>query len=126
MYKSGIIWYNIFIIIKQFTEVKVMVRNSNWIIDEYKKGNMADYDGKPIKPVEYISATKRAEIVELYECDEIYHLSDTRYTDDEMETLKMWYSSPQNEHADLPFEEWLIEVVKACEGVNLLRAYLRD
>lgn len=103
-----------------------MVRNSNWIIEEYKKGNMADYDGKPIKPVEHITASKRAEIVGLYESDDIYHLSDTRYTDDEMETLKNWYSSPQNEHADLPFDEWLIEVAKACEGVNLLRAYLRD
>ena len=103
-----------------------MVRNGIWIIEEYKKGNMADYNGVPVKPVEYISPTKRAEIIELYECDEIYHLSDTWYTDDEMATLKQWYSSPQNEHADLPFDEWLIEVAKACEGVKLLRAYLAE
>lgn len=80
MYKSGIIWYNIFIIKQQLTEVKVMTtkKTNEWIVDEFRKGNMVDYDGNPIKDKESLALPDET-IIDLYNYDEICHVSDYRY-----------------------------------------------
>lgn len=51
-------------------------KTANWIIEEYKKGNMVDYNGDKIEPVKFITTSIRTDIIDQYENDNICHVSE--------------------------------------------------
>ena len=53
-------------------------KTNEWIVDEFRKGNMVDYDGNPIKDKESLALPDEV-IIDLYSYDEICHVSDYRY-----------------------------------------------
>ena len=53
-----------------------MKKTADWIIEEYRKGNMVDYDGNKIETVEIITPSVRRDILEQYENGDIYSVSD--------------------------------------------------
>ena len=54
------------------------MKTNEWIVDEFRKGNMVDYDGNPIKDEESLALPDEV-IIDLYSYDEICHVSDYRY-----------------------------------------------
>lgn len=54
------------------------IKTNEWIVDEFRKGNMVDYDGNPIKDKESLALPDEV-IIDLYNYDEICHVSDYRY-----------------------------------------------
>lgn len=53
-------------------------RNAKWIVREYIKGNMVDFNGKSVKPLKVQSTSIYNQIVNMYDYGELIHVNDLK------------------------------------------------
>ena len=52
------------------------MKNAKWIVREYMKGNMVDFNGKSVKPLKVQSTSIYNQIVNMYDYGELIHVND--------------------------------------------------